>query len=295
MKILKIIALILAFAMVSESQGQEMIHKVSREQNRSFDQDIEGIQVRGEKASVSVSGWNRDYVSVVLRPVSRNIVKSDAIAELKIIKYSAQLEGKELIIRNSFSGNKGKISSNLSMEIEIRMPSSLPIHIKNLYGPVEASGLSNINLEVSFGQITLSEISGYAFVRSRYTDIEISKATGSVSIEAEKSDINAIEINALTQITSKYGKTEIELTQEGQALSIDAYRTEVRIMVQAFEDYNYKLNSTHGAIHLPSSDEIKREGFEIHHSKRNKNIEISTTYSDITIAAKLESYAKHQD
>jgi Toastrack DUF4097 len=294
MKLIRYILLVLTLLGVSESYAQELVHKVSKEQSENFDQEIKQVLVWGEKASITVSGWSKDYIQVHLKPISRNVSKKEAISDLKFISYDALVEGNNLVIKNSFKGSNEKISSNLSMEIQIMMPGAIPIEISNLYGPVSAKELSNIKLDVSFGHITLADISGYASLNSRYSNMNISRALGALHIQAEKSDINAEDLDAKTNITSKYGKADIELSASNQSLSMEAYRTEVKISVDAFEDFNYRLSTTHGSINTPGRSSEKKESFQLSHKEKNKDIEISTTYSDITIASKLLPYAKTQ-
>ena len=292
MKLIRNILLFLTLLGVSEAYGQELVHKVSKEISDNFDQEIQEVHVRGEKASVTVSGWSKDYIQVNLKPISRNTSKKEAISDLKFIRYEAYMEGKNLLIKNSFKGKNEKISSNLSMEIEILMPGAIPIQISNLYGPVKATELSNIKLDVSFGHIAIAHISGYASITARYSNMTISRALGALHIQAEKSDINADGIDAMTSITSKYGKADLKLSASDQSLRMDAYRTEVKIEVDAFEEFNYSLSTTYGTISTPGFSSEKKEKLQISHDENNKDIEVSTTYSDITIASKLLPYAK---
>jgi hypothetical protein len=57
------------------------------------------------------------------------------------------------VIRNSFRGQLEQITSNLSIVIEIFMPSSVPAEITNLYGPVESGNLASMTANVSFGSL----------------------------------------------------------------------------------------------------------------------------------------------
>ena len=56
MKLFRNILLFFILLSASELMAQELVHKVSKEYSKNFDQDIEQVLVRGEKASISVTG-----------------------------------------------------------------------------------------------------------------------------------------------------------------------------------------------------------------------------------------------
>lgn len=285
MKIFHYIALCLILQGTGNLAGQEVIHKASGSIERTFGKGISGVTVYGEKASVSVKGWSGSEVKVLLRPVSRNKDKGQAIADLKYIHYYVEKEGDRIVIRNSFKGKLEQITSNLSMEIEILMPTALPVDITNLYGPVEIENHASVSANVSFGSLSMTDIRSTCSITARYSDMELTSIRGKLVIHAEKSDIRATALSAATEISCSYGKTELELAGTG-LLTVKGYRTTVDITVKEFEKYSYILKAPQGKINLPSGKQVRNEPVKIQHSNPAGLIDVTTSYCDITISTK---------
>lgn len=285
MKMFHYIALCLILQGAGNLAGQEVIHKASGSAERTFGKGISGVTVYGEKASVSVKGWSGSEVKVLFRPVSRNRDKEQAIADLKYIHYYVEKEGDRLVIRNSFKGKMEQITSNLSMEIEILMPASLPADITNLYGPVEIDNIASVSANVSFGSLSMTDIRSTCSITTRYSDIKLTSIHGRLVINAEKSDIRATALSAATEISCSYGKADLELTGTGP-LVIKGYRTTVDVTVNEFEKYQYNLKAPQGKINLPQGKQIRNGPVEIQHANPAGLIDVTTSYCDITISTK---------
>ena len=285
MKIFHYIALCLILLSAGNLAGQEVIHKASGSIEKTFGKGISEVTVYGEKASVSVKGWGGSEVKVLLRPVSRNRNKEQAIADLKYIHYYVEKEGDRLVIRNSFKGKLEQITSNLSMEIEVLMPTSIPVDITNLYGPVEIENLASVSANVSFGSLSMTDIRSTCSITTRYSDIKLTSIHGRLVINAEKSDIRATALSAATEISCSYGKAELELAGTG-LLTVKGYRTTVDITVDDFEKYRYSLKAPQGKINLPQGKQIRNEPVEIQPPSPAGLIDVTTSYCDITISTK---------
>jgi len=285
MKILQYMTLSLVLLGTCDLAAQEVMQKASGSDERSFGKGISAVSVYGEKASVTVRGAAVSEVKVLLRPVSRNKNKEQAVADLKYIHYSAEKEGDILVIRNSFRGELEQITSNLSMEIEIIMPSSLPAEITNLYGPVEAANLASVTAIVSFGSLRLTDISSSTAITARYSDMELTSVRGKADIEAEKSDIMMMATEAATVINCSYGKADIELTGYGP-LIVKGYRTTVDISLDEPDKYQYALRASQGRVIMYDGKQYRNQPVEIKPLNPAGLIDVITSYCDITIAKK---------
>jgi len=285
MKILHYIAMCFVLLGTCDLTAQEVMQKASRSDERSFGKGISGVSVYGEKASITVRGAAVSDVKVLLRPVSRNRTRELAIADLKYIHYSAEKEGDILMIRNSFRGEPEKITSNLSMEIEIIMPSSLPVSITNLYGPVEAGNLASITVNVSFGSLRLKDISSAASITARYSDMELTSVRGRADIKAEKSDILTIALGATTVINCSYGTANLEMSGSGP-LIVKGYRTTVNISVDEPGRFQYSLKAPQGRIIMSDGKQYRNQPVEVTPQSPAGLIDVTTSYCDITIAKK---------
>ncbi|MEZ5070232.1 MAG: hypothetical protein R2751_04490 [Bacteroidales bacterium] len=240
--------------------GQDPIHKASRQEVQTFSRDMEGVLVQGEKAVVTVKGWDRDQVQVTLRPVARNQEAARAAADLRFVQYAVGREANTLVIRNSFRGEGlDKITSNLSMEIEILLPETLPVSVTNLYGPVNATGLGDLELSVSFASAALTDISGTCAVKARYATIDIAGVGERLEVDAEKSDIRARDLPRQTRIRCSYGSAWLDAGRRSQDIAVEASRTPVDLRIGANRRYDYDLTALHGTIYLPSGPVAGKE------------------------------------
>ncbi len=285
MKILNYIALCLILQGAGNLAGQELLHKASKVDERTYVKGISKISIRGEKASVSLQGWNRSEVKVLLRPVSRNTDKEQAIADLKYIRYDAIQEGNLLVITNSFEGELEQFTSNLSMEIEVLVPFSMPAQITNLYGPVQIENLASVSANVSFGSLSLTSISSNCSIAVRYSDIELNSISGKLDIKAEKSDIRAKTLSGTSTINCSYGEAHLALVSNGN-LAVKAYRTGLTVEVDVFEKFRYLLDAKGGNINLPQGKKIRDKVVNIQPAGASGQIDLSTSYCDISIITK---------
>jgi hypothetical protein len=285
MKILRHIALALLLLTSGNLAAQDMVHKASGVDERSFGKGVRQVSVYGEKASVTVKGWSGSEVKVVLRPVSRNSDREKAVADLKYIQYYAEKEGDRIVIRNSYRGELEKITSNLSIGIEVFMPASVPAEITNLYGPVVISGLTDVAASVSFGSLAITDVSSTCTVTARYSNTELISVRGTLDINSEKSDIRARALSAATAIKCSYGRADLDFAGTG-TLTVKGHRTTVEITVDDFGRYGYSLYAPQGRVILPGGRQAGKEKVEIQHPDSAGAIDITTSYCDITITTK---------
>lgn len=285
MKILRHIILALLLLASGSLAGQDMVHKASGAYERSFGKSVSRVSVYGEKASVTVKGWSSPEVKVVLRPVSRNSDREKAVADLKYIKYYVEKEGDRLVIRNSFMGKLDQITSNLSIVIEIFLPSSVPAEITNLYGPVVISNLNDITATVSFGSLAITDVGSECIITARYSDMELTSLRGSLAVRSEKSDILARELSAASTLDCSYGTASLEFSGTAP-LTVKGHRTTVEINVDDFRRYSYNLNAPQGKVILPGGGQAEKDKAEIRHPGNAGLIDVTTSYCDITITSK---------
>ncbi len=285
MTILRYISLCLILLATGNVAGQGTVNKASRVEEKTFAKEISRVSVYGEKASVSVKGWSSTEVKVLLRPVSRNLDKEQAKDDLKYIQYYAEKEGDRLVIKNSFKGKLEQITSNLSMEIEVFMPASVPVEVTNLYGPVVISSIAGVTANVSFGSLSVTDISSMCSITARYSNIELTSAGGNIDIKSEKSDIRARALSATTTIDCSYGTADLEFTGTGLLL-VKGYRTTVTVSVDEFEKHRYSLEARQGKVILPGSRQAGSGPLEINHPGTAGLIDLTTSYCNLTISTK---------
>ncbi len=285
MKVIHHITLVILLLATGNLAGQDMVHKASRADERSFGKGVSRVSVYSEKASVTVKGWSGSEIKVLLKPVSRNTDMEKAVADLKFIRYYAEKEGDRLVIRNSFTGKMEQITSNLSISIEIYMPVSIPAEITNLYGPVIVSNLSEATVAVSFGSLAVTDIGSKCNITARYSNMELTSVHGALAVRSEKSDIRALRLSAASTLDCSYGTANLELSGPGP-LTVKGHRTTVELTVDDFGRYRYILEAQQGKVILPDGRQEGKEKVVIQNTDNAGIIDVTTSYCDIRVSTK---------
>jgi|GEM_PF-472338 len=281
-KLVYILAFVLLLAGL-KSVAQQEVYKVSKLIDRDFTQEVKEVEIIGEKATIEIEGWNKNYIDVQIRMISRNPMRKNAEIDLQYIKTDLIQTGSTLRMKNFFEGKSSQITSNLSVEYIIKVPSTVSLTVSNLYGKLMVRNSSNqIQLDVSFGSIELESVNGKINVLSKYGDITGDKIEGSISCTAEKTDINLKEVNAPVKIKSKYGEIALSLTSNQYPVIINSHRTKLLLTIPD-KPFNYKLKTLFSEIDLPDKTVIKDDFYEKKINDTVSTLELSTSYCPIII------------
>jgi len=263
--------------------AQQEVYKISKLVERNYSGEVKAIDISGEKASIELEGWEKDLVEVQVRMIARNPVKKSAENDLQYIKADMEQAGGTLRIRNYFDGKSANITSNLSLEYKIKVPSGMPVYVKDLYGKVSLKQLtSKIQADISFGSLEMELIKGTIKITGKYSTITGSTISGNFTCTAEKTNINLKGVNAPVAIESKYGEIGLSLSSNQFPLSIAGQRTKISINLPD-KRYNYKLRTLYSEISLPGIDVIKDDFYEKVVDGGVGTLDVTTSYCPIII------------
>ena len=255
--------------------------------------DGQRLRVIAQKADVTLKGWNRPTVSVRLRLVAKHPDRAVAEREVAYHQYTLQPNGSDIELSNRFiiPQRAVKLQSQLKAIYEVSVPAKALIQLNNSFGDMRLSNLSgDVTVKFEFGKLSLDDINGKLTVTSEYGDIDGRGVNATFVCKAEKADINLRELGGRVNLQSRYGKLSIwpnSLTLD--ALRVGAARTEVTFAPQRVTDFRYDVVTSFADVRVPGTyaDQLGRYGgkqtFTLQPPGRKVEIIIQNTYSAVTI------------
>lgn len=252
------------------------------------------FRIAGEKADISVTGWEKDFVQVRLTMTAENVSKSVAQKELDYIQYAiARGDDGTVTLQNAFMlpFDVDQINSRLTVSMEIMFPEKQKLFIENKYGSVHLRNLSgNVQTSVRFNNVSLEQLSGQLHIAAAYSEIrgDALRLTD-FFCEAEKTTVELVLTTG--RYVLKGNLSDIDLTvQEIGSLDIDVLRTPITLRPVNGERYSYNLQARSGTIHVPDPyraylhTESKQALLRYDQpASSRKRIRAATTYNSITI------------
>jgi len=291
LKILQIILLLFFTGFVRPVCGQDEVNVVTKIIKKNLKSINKTLIIKGEKSTINIVSWEKDYYGVELKLISKNTNKKQAETDLNIIQYEIVENQNDYSLKNYFGSDKfGNVKSNLSVVYSIKMPKNVRFDISNIYGNVY---LSNINasgkLSNSFGETHLSNISGNYTINAYYSDLYVKDVNMVINCTSDKSDIEMVNVSGTIMVNANYGKISFSPGNELVNLQVDAKRTTVFLNDFDLNAYNYSLTTKSSGIALPESWKaklVKQDGNVLFNQNSGANkpfIKIQTSYCQITI------------
>jgi hypothetical protein len=287
--------LILIFAFVFTghnlvAQQSEIVTKTVTRQLPLSTKDV--LNVVGEKATIRIKGWDKDYSVLKITFHATHGSKKIAAQELEFMHYAITREKNNIEIRNAFilPPATDYIQSKLEVVIELSVPATGRLSVSNKYGNTDLSEVSgNININLEFSDLDLSNISGTLAMKCAYSEVHGQGIlVSSLKCEDEKSQIFMNVSGGTLLFNSKHSDLDLTL-KTIQSLKIESSRTNITLSPEHFDLYNYMLVNKEGKIYLPASytQQVKREGkqtsFSLITNPPKPLIQITTTYNTITL------------
>lgn len=253
------------------------------------------VSIDGEKAEIQVKTWNRNEVKVLVELIAKHPDKRTAQADLEMMVYTSEQHGKKLYFRNYVSVPQGKKkpASDLKVIYTITLPEDCPVYLKNNYGLMQVSDLTNtLRINGEFSKIGLENLKGKIGISTRFGDVEGRDIDGDVSIQSRRSDLTLYDIRGTWNINAQYGilKFFTNPSPELLSLNIDGEKSDVYFFDPKPNLYGYKLTAHYGNISVPNdlkfnylenTEQLKKAIFS---SKiGSSNISIKISFGDITI------------
>ena len=251
------------------------------------------LKINAEKAEVEINGWDKNYIQLTLKLISKNKKREDAEEDLQYLKYKISNEGNDIVLSNYFQtpDTRTRIKSNLQAKYILNVPKKLNANVNVLYGEVNINNVSgSISSDINFGMLKVNNVTGKLSVKSTYGDITAKDLNVFMTCEADKANINLMGIKGTYAINSSYGTLVVETSQTLKGFKVVSKNTEVKMTLLAFEEYNYNLSTSYADITVPDhysgmidSRITQKKEFVNEFKPNNPSIQIATTFSNITI------------
>jgi hypothetical protein len=276
--------------------AQQKVQVVTKSISRSFT----GINVlnpiiSAEKATIIVNGWDKTEIKVTMKLISKNLDRKKAETDLTILKYAIK-ETKQSIQLSNFFENEGNykgITSNLSAYYELWCPANSKIQITNLYGEITIKTFTGeVTIKSGFCQISLIQLNGKLTMESSYDNMNADHSNLTCKINADKSDMVFRDIAGNFNIKAQYGSISADPSTKLNTLIVDALRTNVKLTINNFTDFNYELKTSSDHILIPEEYQkmimvkSKEKSFTYKSNKQQNVIHINTTNCPIEITQK---------
>jgi hypothetical protein len=272
------------------AQQSETVTKTVTRQLPLSPEDV--LNVVGEKATIHIKGWDKDYAALKITFHATHGSKKMAAQELEFMHYAITREKNNIEIRNAFilPSATDYIRSKLEVVIELSVPAAGRLSVSNKYGNADLRELSGkINIILEFSDLDLNNISGTLAMKCAYSEVHGQNiSVSSLTCEDEKSQIFMDASTGSLLFNSKHSDLDLTL-KTIRSLKIESSRTNITINPENFALYNYRLENKEGKIYLPApyaqqvKKEAKQTSFSLITNPPKPLIQITTTYNTITL------------
>ncbi len=274
-------------------QEKEVVQVATRQIDRTFTYE-EGFEVNieGERAEVYFETWEREDIQVRLELSARHPDREIARQDLEKIRYLSERVKNKIYLRNYIDQKEGKPSSRIKAVYTVKVPADCPVYIKNQYGLVNASNLSNrLRLNTRFTQIGLENIQGMIDVDTRYGDLRAKELDGNIQIAALHSDLVLENMRGSYDINARYGKLELFATMDLLSLNLQTESSDVVFHNPFLKSFSYHLEARQADLIYPNdlplrfsenSPELKRIDYQPT-GEFYPSITVSITFGEIRI------------
>ncbi len=147
------------------------------------------IQIRTEQTDVSVTGWDRPNVEIVL---TRKIEAGGQEKEMEILAgelVTVEQDGNKIVVELEVKENS-RAKASRDYALVVRTPASVSADIKNSAGPIYVRGLSgSVKVKSAAGEISLRDITGSIDADVSGSGISARDTQGTASLRASGSGI----------------------------------------------------------------------------------------------------------
>jgi hypothetical protein len=221
---------------------------------------------KGKITDIVLSGEGDD-VTVTTAPVTETTIRR-VISQATNPGVSYQLQGTTLTIAAS-------CGMHCRESYEIKTPPGVKVHGKSGSGDIHLDGVADTDLEVTSGDLTVTNATGPVQIRATSGDIHVNDAKGSVKIQSTSGDIEALNAGGPVDIRVTSGDVQVSLAAPNSVL---AHATSGDVTVDVPTDGTYKLITSH------ASGDLNIEGLENDSSSKNV-IDVRAGSGDVTVAS----------
>lgn len=239
------------------AQDQQKVQVVTKTIEKDLKEILDsGIVIRGRKAEVTVTGWEKDYIRVEMDLISKHPNKNVAVEELEYIQYAISKTEPQYVLRNMFYslGKKTKVRSSLSVKYRIYVPVSQPVTISNEYGAIDLLNLyGQVKLESNFCEVNLERLFGSLQASLSYSELNGSHLDGQTNLELLRTDIVLDDFAGEVRVNNEYGNVQMAPSTLLKSLDVKSRHGKVNLTVNRLDAFNYNVSVNGSYIDLPDA------------------------------------------
>ncbi len=280
------------------AQGQVTMRVVTKTIEKSFHfKPGYEINIEGQNAEIVINTWEKDEIITKIEFESKHVDENTAKADVEKINYLASRVKNKIYLRNYISEKDGSPNSILSVRYHITLPPACPVYVKNQYGVVNLSNLSNrLKIKSAFTRIDLDEVSGLIDVNTRFGELFGQNLDAVTTIDSRRSAIDLYNVQGELTIRAHYGSVNVSASPLLSLLKLEAEMADVNLFTPNPQLVAYNISATGSEINLPSSfkakmistnnRELPQESrqLEFHPLEYVSLFNISINFSDLKIA-----------
>lgn len=255
-----------------EVQAQQKLQVVTKTIEKDLPEVLDsGIVIKGRKAEVTVTGWEKDFIRVEMDLISKHPSRKVALEELEYIQYAISKTEKQYVLRNMFysTARRSKVRSSLSVRYRIFVPVNQPVEVNNEYGAIDLLNLYGaVEFEGKFCEINLERLFGTVVAKVSYGEISGKNLDGTTRLNLQRTDMTLEGFAGDVRIKNLYGTIDLWPTTMLKALSVQSQHGKVGLNVNKLDAFNYDVNVNGSFIDLPEAE-----------SRRLKINELDNSYS----------------
>lgn len=290
-----IVSFLCCQAIFQIGSAQEITVKViSKTIEKEFNLDAnESVEIAGEKAKISIQGWDQNKVKVLMKQISKAPSKSVAEKELDYQRYIFEKHKGVVHIKNYFAIPVGvkELESIQKVEYEIWLPRKIKLSLQNNYGNSTLKALSgNISISTKYGNINLDQYNGSAVIKSYFGDLKVNDFRGSLYTESNHTMITLSKVSGDVELHSVLGDVVMSYSPKLSRCKIVASKADVTLNRLDWNLAYINLSSQFGDLLLPIEEEKKlvRHGkskleFKKGRKDQASHVDIRTSFGKIII------------
>lgn len=289
----KIYLICLGYCLITSlTFAQEQVHVVTKTIEKQLDYlNGEKLEIQAEKASIKIGTWDKKYIGLKIKLISKNKKKETAQTELNLLKYEAVKTNTGYFIRNYFEATDKfiRVKGSLLTEFDLMVPQGCNIILTNNYGKLTVNKLDAIlKAQLKFVDCDITRGDGDYTIISSFGSIYLNGFNGKLSTNLERSNLELINFEGTAKLESTYGELNIE-GGSFKGLNITGNRSKISFSTPLLESYNYEVKTTFSTLRVPndivSNIILKNENQNLvkDFKANNPKIILSTTYGSIDI------------
>ena len=248
----------LSIALWQPGLAQKKVQVVTKTVSQKLEQKLDsGILIEGRKASVTVTGWEKDFALVEIDLISKHEDVDVALKEIDYIQYVISKTSTRYILKNSFFAKKQntKIKSSLSVAYRVFVPMHTKVHIDDQYGEVELINLfGQVDLNVNFCEVRFERLFGALRGTSDYSEWLGKDFDGDIRLRSKKTEIELTNFAGQVDIDNNYGDISLSPTAMLQSMKVSSRHGKVDLQVNSMDAFNYNVKVNSSYIDLPSAE-----------------------------------------